>query len=431
MRYPMFGKSQVHYAWIVAAVTFATTVITAGTLSISGVLLVPLQQEFGWDTSQVSSAFGIRLALFGLLAPFSATLLNRFGIRRMVTIALLVILAGLIGTFFTTTVWQFFVFWGLLTGIGTGLTALVLSATVATRWFVARRGLVTGLLSASNATGQLIFLPLLAAVTQSEGWRTTIVVACAATAVAVMLVLLFMRDHPRDVGLTAYGETEPQPEAPPAAPPDTSIWSLFSTPVSVLREAAKVPVFWVLFFTFFICGASTNGLIQTHFVPLCGDFGVVPVEAASMLALMGLFDLVGTIGSGWLSDRFDNRWLLFWYYGLRGLSLLYLPFSSFTFYGLSLFAVFYGLDWLATVPPTLRLIIQKFGRARANVVFGWVFAGHQLGAAAAAYEAGLTRTLLGSYLPAFMWSGALCIVAAVLIIIIRKQPQPQPAAQPA
>lgn len=428
MRYLVFGKSRIHYAWIVVAVTFATTVITAGTLGISGILLVPLQQEFGWDTSEVSSAFGIRLALFGLLAPFSATLLNRFGVRRMVAIALLVILAGLIGTLFTTTVWQFFLFWGLLTGIGTGLTALVLSATVATRWFVERRGLVTGLLSASNATGQLIFLPLLAGVTQSEGWRTTIIIACVANAVAMVLVVLFMRNHPRDVGLTAYGETEPQAEAPAAAP-DASIRSLFSTPVSVLREAAKVPVFWILFFTFFICGASTNGLIQTHFVPLCGDFGVVPVEAASILALMGLFDLVGTIGSGWLSDRFDNRWLLFWYYGLRGLSLLYLPFSSFTFYGLSLFAVFYGLDWLATVPPTLRLIIQKFGRARANVVFGWVFAGHQLGAAAAAYEAGLTRTLLGTYLPAFLWSGALCIVAAVLIIIVRKQPQP--AAQPA
>ena len=422
------SPSRIHYAWIVVAVTFATSVITAGTLGISGILLLPLQQEFGWNASDVSSAFGSRLALFGLLGPFTATLMNRFGVRRMVTIALSIILAGLLGTLFTSTVWEFFLFWGLLTGVGIGLTAMVLSATVATRWFVHRRGLVTGLLSATNATGQLIFLPALASITQSHGWRTTIIIACVANVFSVILVLLFMRNHPKDVGLTAYGETEPQAEAS-VAEHHPSVWSLFSIPVSVLKEAVKVPVFWVLFFTFFICGASTAGLIQTHFVPLCGDFGIVPVEAASILALMGLFDLFGTIGSGWLSDRFDNRWLLFWYYGLRGLSLVYLPFSSFTIFGLSFFAVFYGLDWLATVPPTLRLIIQRFGRARANVVFGWVFAGHQLGAALAAYGAGLTRTVLGTYLPAFFSSGVLCLIAALLIITVRKNPQP--AAQPA
>jgi MFS family permease len=416
-------RSRIHYAWIVVAVTFATSVISAGTLGISGILLLPLQQEFGWNASDLSWAFGIRLALFGLLGPFTATLMNRFGVRRMVTIALLIILAGLVGTLFTTTVLEFFVFWGLLTGIGIGLTAMVLSATVATRWFVQRRGLVTGLLSASNATGQLIFLPALASITQYHGWRTTIIIACAANIFSIILGLLFMRNHPKDVGLAAYGQTEPQQDAQ-AREDHSSIWSLFSIPVRVLKEAVTVPVFWVLFFTFFICGASTNGLIQTHFVSLCGDFGIVPVEAASVLAFMGLFDLFGTIGSGWLSDRFDNRWLLFWYYGLRGLSLVYLPFSNFTLFGLSFFAVFYGLDWIATVPPTLSLTIQRFGRARANVVFGWVFAGHQLGAALAAYGAGFTRTALGTYLPAVFSSGVLCLVAALLIITVRKSAQP-------
>src|SRR6266478_1485281 len=421
MSVPMSSKtspSRIHYAWIVVAVTFATSVVTAGTLGISGILLLPLQQEFGWNVSDMSSAFGVRLALFGLLGPFTATLMNRFGVRRMVTIALS-ILAGLVGTLFTTTVWEFFLFWGLLTGVGIGLTALVLSATVATRWFVQRRGLVTGLLSASNATGQLIFLPALASVTQAYGWRTTIIIACAANVFSVILVLLFMRNHPKDVGVTAYGETMPQAQVS-LAEHHRSIWSLFSIPVSVLKEAVKVPVFWVLFFTFFICGASTNGLIQTHFVPLCGDFGIVPVEAAGILALMGLFDLFGTIGSGWLSDRFDNRLLLFWYYGLRGLSLMYLPFSDFTFYGLSLFALFYGLDWIATVPPTVKLTADRFGPEKAGMVFGWVFAGHQIGAASAAFGAGLVRTEYSTYLPAFFIAGALCVIAAALVLTVRK-----------
>jgi MFS family permease len=423
------ARPRLHYAWVVVAVTFLTSVITAGTLGTAGILLLPLQQEFHWRAADVSSAFGVRLALFGLLGPFSAAMMNRFGVRRMVTIALGVILAGLIGTLFMRAAWQLFLFWGVLTGVGVGLTAMVLSATVATRWFVQRRGLVTGLLSASNATGQLIFLPTLAYVTQAYGWRMTIAIACAGTTVAAIGVTLFMRNHPADVGLSAYGDTAPPAPAQPVTHPP--LMSLFTTPLAVLKEAATVPTFWVLFFTFFICGASTSGLIQTHFVPLCGDFGIVPVAAAGVLAMMGVFDLFGTIGSGWLSDRFDNRWLLFWYYGLRGLSLVYLPFTTFNLWGLSLFAVFYGLDWIATVPPTLRLTIDRFGRDRANIVFGWIFAGHQLGAASVAYGAGLTRTLAGSYLPAFFTSGLLCLVAALLIITVRKSRFPDaPAGAP-
>jgi sugar phosphate permease len=411
---------RVHYAWVIVAAAFVTAVITAGTLGISGVLLIPLEKEFGWQSSDISSAFGARLALYGLLGPFSAALMNRFGVRRMVTIALFIILSGLAATIFVKTVWQFFIFWGLLTGVGTGLTAMVFNATVATRWFVKRRGLVTGILSASNATGQLIFLPVLARVTETHGWRTTIIISCIAISVAVVGILLFMRDYPSDVGSAPYGETEPQEHKPNAAAVPKSLWSLLSMPIIVLKEAAQTPVFWTLFITFYICGASTNGLIQTHFVPLCGDYGVAPVEAASVLAMMGAFDLVGTTGSGWLSDRFDNRWLLFCYYGLRGLALLYLPFTPFTLYGLTLFAVFYGLDWIATVPPTLRLTIERFGRAKANIVFGWIFAGHQLGAASAAFGAGLSRSVLGSYLPAFFTSGAICIIAAALVITIQK-----------
>jgi sugar phosphate permease len=274
-----------------------------------------------------------------------------------------------------------------------------------------------GLLAASSATGQLLFLPLLASITEHYGWRITLAGVCGAVAVAAVAVLALMRDRPSDVNLPVYGESE----VVPPVQEHTKLLPLLASPLIVLKDIVRVPVFWVLFATFFVCGASTNGLIQTHFVSLCGDFGIVPVGAASVLAAMGAFDLLGTIGSGWLSDRFDNRWLLFWYYGLRGLSLLYLPFSDFTFYGLSLFAMFYGLDWLATVPPTVKLTAERFGTARANVVFGWIFAGHQIGAASAAYGAGLSRTVLASYLPAFFVSGALCIIAALLVLLIAKK----------
>jgi MFS family permease len=310
--------------------------------------------------------------------------------------------------------------WGVVVGIGTGMTALVLGATVAARWFAARRGLVVGILTASAATGQLLFLPLLASLTDRMGWRVALALMCGMLGVAAFAVLMVMRDRPSDLGLRPFGDegTQPLPLPPPNNAP------IMAAALGTLRDAAKTRVFWILFATFFICGASTNGLVQVHLIPMCLDFGIPQVQAASLLAAMGIFDLFGTIGSGWLSDRYDNRWLLFWYYGLRGLSLLFLPFSNFSFYGLSLFAMFYGLDWIATVPPTVRLTAQRFGPERANLVFGWIFAGHQLGAGVAAFGAGLSRTVLLSYLPAFFAAGALCIVAATLTLAISRPPKP-------
>jgi MFS family permease len=293
---------------------------------------------------------------------------------------------------------------------------MVLAATVATRWFVHRRGLVMGMLAASSATGQLAFLPLIAELTTLYGWRMALVFVCGLLGLAAVAALLFMRDRPSDLNLPLYGETTVAP--PPAA--THGLLPLLTSPLTMLRQASGVPLFWVLFATFFICGCSTNGLVQTHFITLCNDYGLAAVAAASVLAMMGAFDFVGTIGSGWLSDRFDNRWLLFWYYGLRGLSLLYLPFTTFTFYGLSLFAMFYGLDWIATVPPTVKLAADRFGRERAGMIFGWVFVGHQLGAASAAFGAGFTRTEFSTYLPAFIVAGLLCLFAAGLVLTIAK-----------
>ncbi|MEJ0097099.1 MAG: MFS transporter [Bauldia sp.] len=423
---PALARRNFHYGWVVAAVTFLTMLVTAAAVGAPGVLIVPLQKEFGWDTEQISSALALRILLYGLIGPFSAAFLNRFGLRPVIVFALGLIAAGFIASLFMTHLWQLVLSWGVVVGFGTGLTAMVLAATVATRWFTKNRGLVVGLLSASSATGQLLFLPLMAELSERLGWRTAIVFVCVLLLVAAIAAFLLMRNHPADLGLPPYGEAIVTPRPVEGV----GLWSLLASPIVVLKEASRVPVFWVLFATFFVCGASTNGLIQTHFVTLCADYGIPAVGAASVLAVMGIFDFFGTVGSGWLSDRFDNRWLLFMYYGLRGLSLLYLPFTGFTFYGLSLFAVFYGLDWIATVPPTVKLVADRFGREKAGLVFGWIFAGHQLGAAAAAYGAGFSRTQFSSYLPAFFVSGTLCIIAALLILTVSKA-RPSPALSPA
>ncbi len=413
------ARRNIHYGWVMVGVTFLAALISAGTVGAPGVFIIPLQREFGWTTAEISSALSIRFILFGLMAPFAAALLNRYGLRNVTLTAQLIVVSALVASLAMSHLWQLMLLWGVVIGIGTGMTALVLGATIATRWFVARRGLVVGIMTASVATGQLVFLPLLASLTERLGWRTALALVCIVLGVSALAVLMLMCDRPSDLGLRPFGDTGTEPL--PAPPPNTT--SIVAAALGTLRDVSKSPVFWSLFATFFICGASTNGLVQVHLIPMCLDFGIPQVQAASLLAAMGVFDFFGTIVSGWLSDRYDNRWLLFWYYGLRGLSLVFLPFSDFTFYGLSLFAMFYGLDWIATVPPTVRLTAQRFGAERANLVFGWIFAGHQLGAGTAAFGAGLSRTVLASYLPAFFVAGALCVIAALLALSISR-PKP-------
>src|SRR3982075_2761516 len=333
------ARRNIHYGWAMVGVTFLTALISAGTVGAPGVFIVPLQNEFGWPPAQISSALSIRFILFGLMAPFAAALLNRYGLRNMTLSALLIVASALVMSLAMTDVWQLMLLWGAVIGIGTGMTALVLGATVAARWFAARRGLVVGILTASVATGQLVFLPLLASLTERMGWRIALSLVCVMLAVAAVVVLRIMRDRPSDLGLRPFGDDGAQPL--PAPPPNNA--PIMAAALGTLRDASKTRVFWILFATFFICGASTNGLVQVHLIPMCLDFGIPQVRAASLLAAMGIFDFFGTIASGWLSDRYDNRWLLFWYYGLRGLSLVFLPFTDFSFYGLSLFAMFYVL----------------------------------------------------------------------------------------
>lgn len=414
---PALARRGVHYGWAMVAVTFLSMLSTAAAMGMPGVLMLPLRAEFGWQASTVSGPLALRLALFGLMGPFAAALLARYGIRAVVAVAMTLIVGGIALATRMTALWQLWATWGLLVGLGTGLTAMVLGATVANCWFTARRGLVLGLLTASSATGSLIFLPAAAWLAQHYGWRVALLPAALACAVSGLLVLLVARDDPAELGLVPYGErslgapvSRPRPVGNPA-------WLA----VAMLGQAAGTRAFWLLFLTFFVCGLSTNGLIGTHFIPLCIDYGLPAVAAAGVLATMGAFDFVGTIGSGWLTDRIDSRRLLFTYYGLRGLSLMALPFTHFSFYGLSLFAVFYGLDWIATVPPTVRLATEHFGRERAGIVFGWVFCSHMLGAAVAAYGAGWSRDALATYLPAFFAAGVACVLAALASLAIGRK----------
>ena len=409
---PKTGR-RLHRAWIVAAVALVALVGAAGFRATPGVLIDPLQAEFGWQRGTISSAVSINLLLYGLTAPFAAALMDRFGMRAVVTGALLLVAAGSGLTVFMTAPWQLIACWGVLIGLGTGSMAMVFVATVTSRWFAARRGIVTGVLTAGGAAGQLVFLPVLAQLTHAYGWRSAAVTGCVAALAVVPLVVLFLRDHPSDVGLAPYGAAGPVPKVVSTGAARRALGSL--------AVAARTRVFWLLAGGFAICGASTNGLVGTHFIPAAHDHGMPETTAASLLALVGVFDVVGTIFSGWLTDRVDSRLLLGTYYGLRGCSLLVLPslFARTAHPSMLVFIIFYGLDWVATVPPTVTLCREHFGMS-GPVVFGWVFASHQIGAAIAAVTAGVVRDQLGDYAAAWYGAGALCLVAAVLSIRIRR-----------
>lgn len=407
-----------HYAWVVAGITFLVMLITAGVRAAPGLFMVPLEAEFGWTRASISAAVAVNIALFGLIGPFAASVMDRWGLRRVVLGALALISSAVALSTQMSTEWQFFVLWGIVVGAGTGVTAMVLAAVVATRWFDARRGLVMGILSAANATGQLIFLQPLALAVEGPGWRTAASIVAGAAAVVFVLVWLFMKDRPSDAGVRPYGQAADLPAAPATKP---------LAPLTALAAASKTRAFWVLAGTFFICGASTNGLIGTHLISACHDVGITPLRSAQLLAVMGIFDILGTTASGWLTDRYSARHLLFAYYSLRGLSLLFLPATLLEGgMGLGVFAVFYGLDWIATVPPTVKLTTEAFGRENTGVIYGWIGASHQLGASMAALGAGAIRTELGDYRMAFLIAGVLCLVAGASFLLVARSLRPTP-----
>ena len=387
---------------------------TAGFRSAPSVLIVPLEEAFGWGRDGISLAVSINVLLYGLTAPFAAALMERFGIKRVVMVALSTVGSGALLTIFMKSLWQLLALWGFVVGIGTGSMALVFAASIVNRWFIERKGLVIGALTAAAATGQLIFLPTLSSFAMNYGWRSVSITVGAAALVMVPLIYIFLPERPADVGVKPYGAQAEWVE------PTQIKGNAAALAVNTLREAIRVKNFWYLVISFFVCGLSTSGLIGTHFIPAAHDHGMMEVAAASLLALIGVFDVVGTLFSGWLTDRIDPRKLLFFYYFLRGLSLFLLPSILFaTIHPSTLFfVIFYGLDWVATVPPTILLCRTVLGPERATVVYGWVFAAHQIGGSIAAFGAAVARVKFGDYALAFYTSGIACLLVSILVLRI-------------
>jgi MFS family permease len=416
-----FGQ---RYAFVVVGVIFLALLASAGLRSAPGVLILPLEDAFGWGRDTISLSAAVGIFLYGLVGPFAAALMDRVGLRRTVMAAFALMSLATAASLFMAEPWHLILTWGVFSGIASGAVATVLGATIATRWFKTNRGLVMGLLSASTASGNLIFLPGMAALAESGGWRPVVTAVAIVTACLIPLVYFLVPERPSSIGVAPYGSTEPAGSEEIRRVPDNFLAATFGT----LAVAARTRTFWLLFGTFFVCGFTTNGLVGTHLIAFCGDVGIPEIQAAGLLAFMGLFDLVGTTASGWLTDRFDPRKLLVVYYGVRGLSLLYLPYSGFSGPALTIFAILYGLDWIATVPPTLKLANERFGDKLAPVVFGWVFAGHQLGGASAAFFGGAVRQWQGDYTLAFLVAGVTGLIAAGMAIMINRRDQtPLPA----
>ena len=412
----MSKKRVIHPAWFAVGVTFLTLVTAAGFRSASSVLIIPLEDAFGWGREQISLAIAINVLVYGLVAPFAAALMERFGIRKVVMSALTSVSIGSALTMFMSAPWQLIALWGFVIGISTGSLALVFAATVANRWFVEKRGIVIGLLTASSATGQLIFLPGLSYLAELNGWKSVSSTIALVSIALVPIIWVFLKERPSDAGVLPYGAPENW-----SAPAKNSM-SAGSLAIDTLKQASKKKDFWYLVGSFFVCGLSTSGLIGTHFIPAAHDHGMGTTTAASLLALVGVFDLVGTIASGWLTDRYDPRKLLFFYYGLRGLSLFLLPSILFASVHPStlVFVIFYGLDWVATVPPTIMLCRTILGPERATVVYGWVFAAHQIGGSIAAFGAAVLRVQFGDYAVAFYISGLMCLITSYYVLQIAK-----------
>ena len=410
------AKQKIHPGWIAVTVTFFTLMASAGYRSAPSVLIVPLEDAFGWSRSQISLAVSINVLLFGLVAPFAAALMERFTVRKVVMSALTVVAISSTSTIFMTQPWHLWALWGVGVGVGTGSMALVFAATIANRWFVARKGIVIGALTAATASGQLVFLPMLSYFAINYGWKSVSLTVGTAAALVIPFIYFFLKEKPEALGMTPYGA--PSDWQPPA-PNELSAGRIA---IDTLKVSSKSRDFWILFGTFLVCGLSTNGLIGTHFIPAAHDHGMAETVAASLLALIGLFDVIGTLFSGYLTDRIDPRKLLFFYYGLRGLSLFLLPSILFSSVHPStlVFVIFYGLDWVATVPPTLVLCRMVMGNQRSAVVYGWVFVGHQIGASIAALGAAVLRVKLGDYAAAFYISGAMCLVASFAVLQIAK-----------
>jgi MFS family permease len=408
---------RIHYSWVILTISFFSIIVSGIIINSSGVFIDSFEADFGWDRSVIALAFGISIFVYGISGPFMASLTEAIGLRKMMLISMATLLAGSSLILVINQTWQLILIRGFVTGLGAGLFLTVVSPYVANHWFEKRRGLAVGILTSSMAAGQLVLLPVLAAMIDKYSWRPAMGLLIVLILIMLALIFLFMKNNPQEIGILPYGLEEEKQEIR-----ESTKGNPVALAFQALSDAVKVKEFWLLAGSFFICGFSTNGLIGTHFISFCFGFGIPLITAASLLSFMGVFNLVGTTFSGWLSDRFDNRWLLFWYYGLRGASLLLLPYALIkgSMALLIIFAVFYGLDWIATVPPTISLTRQVFGINKSGIVYGWIIASHQAGAATAAYGGGLIYKYFDTYTWAFLLAGVFCLLASLFVISIKK-----------
>ena len=411
LRLKEFG---IHYGWVMAVMAFLTTISSSAAVSTPQVLIIPLTESFGWNISDVTSASALMFIILASLAPFGGALMLRIGLPNVIIISSILIISGLLICISVSEKWHLLLGIGVCLGSASGILGLSLAATVATRWFNKKRGLVVGILTSGFAAGQLTFIPFMAWITTQYDWRYCVLPPLFGSIACAILFFLFGKNWPSDLGLPPLGDSDIQ--KPPPLPKENPVTLSFRNLFLGLRH----PAFWILAITFFICGLTSNGLILQHFIPFCGDNNIGIVMASSYLAIMGIFNFLGTMGSGWLSDRYDNYILLGIYYMFRGISLIYLPYSNLDFLSLTIWAIFFGLDFIATVPPTVKLASKYFGTIQGPVLFGWIFSAHQFGAAFAAYGAGVARDSLLTYLPVFIWAGFASFMATILILIFKK-----------
>jgi MFS family permease len=393
----------------------ATTVILlagSGVRSSFGIFIKPMEAEFGWDRVALSVVASLSLFLYGAMGPIVGRLADRWGPRGVLVAAVILLGTGAIGSSAIASLWQLYLTAGIITALGAGGAAMSVAASLATRWFDTRRGLVLGIAGGGMAAGQLLIIPLTMTLTLTWGWRTGFLVLGIGFLLLILpLAFAVLRNDPQDLGLTPYGA------AAGFMPATTEQRAAGRTGIT---QAVRSTAFWLLAGSFFVCGYTTSGLVLTHLIPYASEHGFHATQAATALGLMGALNIVGTVGSGWICDRVGAKIPLAGYYLLRGLSLVFLPFVG-TVPGLFAFAAIYGLNYISTVPATTALTAKLFGRYSVGELSGWIFFSHQVGAAIGSVVGGLLYTRFGNYTIAFHSAAALAFVATAMVLAIREQ----------
>ena len=416
----VLAEKGIHYAWFMAFISFFLLMFSSSAASTPAVLMLPIIKAFGWSITDISAIIGALFIIVAVAAPFGTAFMLHLGLTKIVVTSCASLIAGLGLTAFAFEKWHLFFSMGTLLGLASGILGLGFAATVATRWFVEKRGLVLGILAASWAAGQIMLVPFIAWIVSNFDWQYGVIPGVTGAGVCLLLFVFFGKNWPSDLSLMPYG-AETNPNIAKTEQGENPVKKSFA----VLFNCSKHPGFWILSSTFFICGFTSNGLVSQHFIPFCADNNVGIIVASSYLATIGLFNFIGSIGSGWLADKFDNYKLLATFYGVRGLSLVYLPFSSLDVFYLTLWAIFFGLDFIATIPPTGRFCSKFFGSIDGPIAFAWIFSIHQIGAASAAYGAGRARDIFLTYEPVFLLAGIACFIATLLLLGFRLTSQSQ------